>query len=32
MVGVTGEFSDVWQGKDLGDEERQEYPLPPMFL
>jgi len=32
IVGVTREFSDVWQGKDLGDEERQEYPLPPMFL
>ena len=32
MIGLTGEFSDVWQGKDLGDRERREYTLPRVFL
>ena len=31
MIGLTGEFSDVWQGKDLGDRERREDPLPALF-
>ncbi len=31
MIGLTGEFSDVWQGKELGDRERREYPLPALF-
>ena len=32
MIGLTGEFSDVWQGKDLGDRERRGHPLPALFL
>ena len=30
--GLTGEFSEVWQGKALGDRKRRECPLPPAFL
>ena len=31
MIGLTDEFSDVWQGKELGDRERREDPLPALF-
>jgi hypothetical protein len=29
MIGVTGEFSDLWQGKELAQRDR---PRPPVFL
>src|SRR5256712_9708100 len=31
MIGLTDELSDVWQGKELGDRERREDPLPALF-
>ena len=32
MAGLTGEFLDLWQGKDLGDRERREHSFPRVFL
>jgi len=32
MAGLTGVFSDLWQGKELGDRERREDRLPALFL
>src|SRR2546428_5546353 len=31
MIGLTDELSDVWQGKELGNRERREDPLPALF-
>jgi hypothetical protein len=32
MIGLTGEFSNVWQGKDLGNGQGWEGPLPARFF
>ncbi len=32
IAGLTGEFLDLWQGKDLGDRERREHSFLWVFL